>query len=44
MKPRKEFYSREGDKSIFKSKEAKKKPCRIDEAFMEKDEGAKARR
>jgi len=32
------------DESIFKSKEAKEKPCRIDEACMEKDEGAEARR
>jgi len=32
------------DESIFKSKEAKDKPCGIDEASMEKDEGAKARR
>jgi len=32
------------DESIFKSKEAKDKPYRIDEASMEKDEGAKARR
>jgi len=32
------------DESIFKSKEAKEKPCEIDEAFMEKDEGAEVRR
>jgi len=32
------------DESIFKSKEAKEKSCGIDEASMEKDEGAKARR
>ncbi|QCE14293.1 hypothetical protein DEO72_LG11g1292 [Vigna unguiculata] len=32
------------DESIFKSKEAKEKPCGIDEASMEKDEGAEARR
>jgi len=32
------------DESIFNSKEAKEKPCGIDEASMEKDEGAKARR
>jgi len=30
--------------SIFKSKEAKKKPCGIDDASMEKDEGGEARR
>jgi len=32
------------DESIFKSKEAKEKPCGIDEASMEKDEGVEARR
>ena len=32
------------DESIFKSKEAKEKPCIIDEASNEKDEGAKDRR
>ena len=32
------------DESIFKSKEAKEKPCEIDEASMENDEGAKVRR
>jgi len=32
------------DDSIFKSKETKEKPCEIDEASMEKDEGAEARR
>ena len=32
------------DESIFKSKEAKEKPCGIDEASMEKDEGAEARK
>jgi len=32
------------DESIFKNKEAKEKPCRIDEASMEKDESAKVRR
>jgi len=32
------------DESIFKSKEANEKPCRIDEASMEKDEGAEVRR
>ena len=32
------------DESIFKSKAAKEKPCRIDEASMEKDEGAEIRR
>jgi len=35
---------RDGDESIFKSKEAKEKPCEIDEASMEKDEGAEVRR
>jgi len=30
--------------AIFKSKEAKEKPCGIDEASMEKDEGAEVRR
>jgi len=32
------------DDSIFKSKETKENPCGIDEASMEKDEGAEARR
>jgi len=32
------------DESIFKSKEAKEKPRGIDEASMEKDEGAEGRR
>jgi len=32
------------DESIFKNKEAKEKSCGIDEASMEKDEGAKVRR
>ena len=32
------------DDVIFKSKEVKEKPCGIDEASMEKDEGAEARR
>jgi len=32
------------DESIFKSKEVKEKPRGIDEASMEKDEGAEARR
>ncbi|QCD86611.1 hypothetical protein DEO72_LG3g1135 [Vigna unguiculata] len=32
------------DESIFKSKEAKEKPCEIDEASMEKDDGTEARR
>jgi len=36
--------STRSDESIFKSKEAKEKPCGIDEASMEKDEGAKATR
>ena len=38
------FYTWDNDESIFKSKEAKEKPCGIDEASMEKDEGAEARR
>jgi len=33
-----------GDESIFKSKEAKEKPCGNDEASMKNDEGAEARR
>jgi len=32
------------DESIFKSKEAKEKPCGIDEASMEKEEGAVVRK
>ena len=32
------------DESIFKSKEAKEKPCGNDEASMKNDEGAEARR
>jgi len=38
------FQQVKSDESIFKSKEAKEKPCGMDEASMEKDEGAEARR